>query len=386
MRARQSRTEHRSKPASTIRGGQHCQSQAWCLRRPCHFRCGRSDRRRAIRGGRDALPPRRRGQNRQGEVGSPVEGLPDRTSVTDSGRHPGSVTHPRLALASLLVVPVLGSILCVIATRHGIGIGQDSAAYMGAADNLLHGRGHHHAFRSQWQHLVTRAGIRVLRGSPPRALPTALSGLSRCHFFNRTVDCQWGEMAQCNLDGCKPVRVRVARPAVLNVTPLGTDCRRTFATGRTRSFLPPESPVDRRRSVVGAVISLRVPVECPVHRGLPGSRHIGLVRRHRCLRRPGPPDSLRGLQHRCRSGDRDAPLGTVDSSSTLEGRRDARRLRPRTQRCLVIHHLIGVAWWLRSPVRLARSIRSHPLAALHRVWVDTARLDTWPSPARLSLW
>lgn len=51
------------------------------------------------------------------------------------------MTHPRLTLVALLVVPVLGSILCVIATRHGIGIGQDSAAYMGAADNLLHGRG-----------------------------------------------------------------------------------------------------------------------------------------------------------------------------------------------------------------------------------------------------
>ena len=51
------------------------------------------------------------------------------------------MTQPRLALAALLVVPVLGSILCAVATRHGIGIGQDSAAYMGAADNLLHGRG-----------------------------------------------------------------------------------------------------------------------------------------------------------------------------------------------------------------------------------------------------
>ena len=129
------------------------------------------------------------------------------------------MTHPRLALAALLVVPVLGSILCVIATRHGIGIGQDSAAYMGAADNLLHAWGITTPFDLSGSTL-SPARYSLSTGQSPSCTSHRSIRFSRGHFFNRTVDRQWGEMAQCNLDGCKPVRVRVARPAVLNVTPL----------------------------------------------------------------------------------------------------------------------------------------------------------------------
>ena len=43
--------------------------------------------------------------------------------------------------AALAVVPVLGAVADLIATRHGDAIGQDSAAYLGAARNLLAGRG-----------------------------------------------------------------------------------------------------------------------------------------------------------------------------------------------------------------------------------------------------
>jgi hypothetical protein len=65
-----------------------------------------------------------------------------KSGVRSQSKHASSsLTHPGLAFGTLLLVPLLGTILSLIATRHGIGIGQDSAAYMGAADNLLHGRG-----------------------------------------------------------------------------------------------------------------------------------------------------------------------------------------------------------------------------------------------------
>jgi hypothetical protein len=43
--------------------------------------------------------------------------------------------------AARLFVPLLGSTLCLLMTRRGPLIGQDAAAYLGAANNLLHGRG-----------------------------------------------------------------------------------------------------------------------------------------------------------------------------------------------------------------------------------------------------
>jgi hypothetical protein len=81
------------------------------------------------------------------QVGRPARNPSDRHMATSGDSHPGtytsllSVLHERLPVAALFVVPVLGTILCLIATRHGVAIGQDSAAYMGAADNLIHGRG-----------------------------------------------------------------------------------------------------------------------------------------------------------------------------------------------------------------------------------------------------
>ena len=41
----------------------------------------------------------------------------------------------------LAVVPALGTVADLVATRHGDSIGQDSAAYLAAARNLLDGRG-----------------------------------------------------------------------------------------------------------------------------------------------------------------------------------------------------------------------------------------------------
>lgn len=58
-----------------------------------------------------------------------------RTSGSDEVERPRS---DRLALA---MVPIVGMVLCIVATRNGVIIGQDSAAYLGAASNLLHGRG-----------------------------------------------------------------------------------------------------------------------------------------------------------------------------------------------------------------------------------------------------
>lgn len=93
--------------------------------------------------GQDLLEP----SDHPDVAGGTAKGLSARSPVTNRRPRagpttgPSSVARPWFALAALLVVPVLGTILCLVATRHGIGIGQDSAAYMGAADNLLHGRG-----------------------------------------------------------------------------------------------------------------------------------------------------------------------------------------------------------------------------------------------------
>ena len=57
---------------------------------------------------------------------------------TGSGVPMGPVLLSRAALA---VVPVLGTVTCLIATRHGAVVSQDSAVYLGAAHNLLAGRG-----------------------------------------------------------------------------------------------------------------------------------------------------------------------------------------------------------------------------------------------------
>jgi hypothetical protein len=54
---------------------------------------------------------------------------------------PAPVVHAWARASPLLIIPVLGSILSLISTRHGALVGQDAAAYMGAASNLLHGRG-----------------------------------------------------------------------------------------------------------------------------------------------------------------------------------------------------------------------------------------------------
>jgi hypothetical protein len=47
----------------------------------------------------------------------------------------------RKALIALCGVPLLGAALCVVATRYGVAVLQDSAAYFGSAENLIHGRG-----------------------------------------------------------------------------------------------------------------------------------------------------------------------------------------------------------------------------------------------------
>jgi hypothetical protein len=68
---------------------------------------------------------------------------PDAGGTERAGAHPvrPSGVLPRRILVPLLVVPLLGALLAILATRHGPVIGQDSAAYIGAAQNLLHGRG-----------------------------------------------------------------------------------------------------------------------------------------------------------------------------------------------------------------------------------------------------
>ncbi len=59
-----------------------------------------------------------------------------------SHRRAGAVTDVTKATwAALAVVPAMGVVADLVATRHGDSIGQDSAAYLGAARNLLSGRG-----------------------------------------------------------------------------------------------------------------------------------------------------------------------------------------------------------------------------------------------------
>jgi len=53
----------------------------------------------------------------------------------------GPIRRIRLTWVALAAVPVLGTVACLVATRHGAVVGQDSAAYLGAAHNLLTGRG-----------------------------------------------------------------------------------------------------------------------------------------------------------------------------------------------------------------------------------------------------
>ena len=68
---------------------------------------------------------------------------PVATGEEPAAPHPAgpSAALPRRSLVPLLAVPLLGALLAMVATRHGPVIGQDSAAYIGAAQNLLHGRG-----------------------------------------------------------------------------------------------------------------------------------------------------------------------------------------------------------------------------------------------------
>ena len=68
-------------------------------------------------------------------------------TATPDAAQPSRDTGARAGLsrgttaAVLAVVPVLGTVAGLVATRHGATVNQDSAAYLGAARNLLDGRG-----------------------------------------------------------------------------------------------------------------------------------------------------------------------------------------------------------------------------------------------------